>query len=108
MKLTNMSLSILLLTALFSTSLLAVEPVDLVKIKRGIMPHGGFYSIFDVSCSNQESVQIAEMNRRTKWCALVSDNSVTCFRTPVEAATQACMGSALLLSNASGVQASSR
>jgi hypothetical protein len=105
MKLTNLSLSLLLFTAFFSSSLLAVQPVDLVKVKRGIMPNGGFYSIFDVSCTNEKSVQIAETDRRTRWCTLLRDSSVTCFRSPMEAATQACMGSSLLLSNASGVQA---
>jgi hypothetical protein len=104
MKLTNLSLSLLLFTAFFSSSVLAVQPVDLVKVKRGIMPNGGFYSIFDVSCSNEKSVQIAETDRRTRWCALSGNSAYNCFRTPKEAAEQACMGSSLLLSNASGVQ----
>ena len=59
------------------------------KIKTGILPTGGFYSLYEVSCADDSTATIASMEGRTRWCTL-SGGELSCFRMAEQASYSAC------------------
>lgn len=59
------------------------------RVKTGILPNGGFYSLYAVTCSDERTVEVATMDRRQRWCAQ-SGGELACFRTVEEASHKAC------------------
>ena len=58
------------------------------KVKTGILPSGGLYSLYEVSCGNSTTT-IASMERRTRWCTQAGDG-LSCYRTADQASEKAC------------------
>jgi hypothetical protein len=83
----------ILLFSLFTASLAtqAVEPPQLEKLKTGILPAGGFYSIYAVSCDDQTTSNIVSSHRETRWCTNY-DGQLSCYRRSHEASRVACSG----------------
>jgi len=69
----------------------AAQPPELEKLKTGILPSGGFYSIYAVACGDKAPSTIASSHRRTRWCASY-DGQLNCFRSAKEASSLACSG----------------
>ena len=80
--------------ALLSTSSQASERFDTEKVKTGILPSGGFYSLYEVDCGDQSTVLVASLNSNRRWCISASDD-MSCFSRRQEASTRACMSGAL-------------
>ena len=86
---------------LVATSAWAGEAVNLEKVKTGILPNGGFYSIYEVTCMSEGRATIGAMSRRGgPWCAEESGELV-CFRRSEEAMARACTGLELVANEAS-------
>jgi len=49
------------LVTLCGTVVHASDRVDLVKVKTGILPNGGFYSLYEADCRNQETAAVASL-----------------------------------------------
>jgi hypothetical protein len=85
--------SIYLSTALaalfFAANTFAENVVVQDKIKTGILPSGGLYSIYEVNCADSSNAHIATLDRRRNWC-MVDGANIDCFRTPQLAAERAC------------------
>lgn len=62
---------------------------SLNKVKTGILPTGGFFSIYEASCPQNTAVSIASTDRRQRWC-VESDGQLRCFRAASEATRYAC------------------
>ncbi len=58
------------------------------KVKTGILPTGGLYSLYEVSCGNSTTT-IASMERRTRWCTQAGEG-LSCYRTADQASEKAC------------------
>ncbi|MCX2976975.1 hypothetical protein [Candidatus Marimicrobium litorale] len=61
------------------------------KIKTGILPTGGFFSIYEAACPQNTAVSIASTDRRQRWC-VQSDGQLRCFGAASEATRYACSG----------------
>jgi hypothetical protein len=68
----------------------ASDSLQLDKVKTGILPSGGFYSIYSVTCEDQSTSHIAR-KQRDRWCT-GSDSQLECFRKASEASQMACAG----------------
>ncbi len=83
---------ILLVPLLFASfAAQAVEPPQLEKLKTGILPAGGFYTIYAVACDDQSTSNIVSSHRRTRWCAKYNEQ-LSCYRRSQEASLVACSG----------------
>jgi hypothetical protein len=67
----------------------AGQSPQLEKLKTGIMPAGGFYTIYAVACGDKASSNIVSTQRRTRWCTNY-DGQLNCFRSAKEASSLAC------------------
>ncbi len=68
------------------------------KVKTGILPTGGFFSIYEAACPQDAAVSIASTDRRQRWC-VQSDGQLRCFGAAKEATRYACSGVLLADSN---------
>jgi len=59
------------------------------KVKTGILPTGGFFSIYEASCPQDAAVSIASTDRRQRWC-VQADGQLRCFGAASEATRYAC------------------
>jgi hypothetical protein len=84
-----------LITSLLLTAGLAVAPtqaagtISLEKTKTGILPSGGFYGLYQVTCHDQSSASVVSLERRGRWC-LNYEGELSCFRRSQEASHMAC------------------
>ena len=77
---------------LVASSALAAEPVSMEKVKTGILPDGGFYSIYEVTCMSEGRATVGALSRRAgPWCVEESGELV-CFRRSEAATARACTG----------------
>lgn len=68
----------------------ASEPQLLGKVKTGILPAGGFYSLYEVVCADTSVVTIGGLSRRGgPWC-VGEAGELQCFRRSVDATQLAC------------------
>lgn len=85
----------ILITSLLLAAGLAVAPtqaagtMSLEKTKTGILPSGGFYGIYQVSCHDQSTASIVGLDRRGRWCVNY-EGELSCFRRSQEASHMAC------------------
>ena len=89
MRLNTEKLLIPLLFASFAAQ--AVEPPQLEKLKTGILPAGGFYTIYAVACDDESTSSIVSSQRKTRWCTNY-DGRLSCYRRLQEASRVACSG----------------
>lgn len=62
----------------------------LERVKTGILPAGGFYSIYEVSCPDNRVATVGAPSRRGgPWCAS-EDGQLRCFRRSADASARAC------------------
>ncbi len=80
---------------------LAGDSVSRERVKTGILPNGGFYSLYAVTCSDERVVEVASTERRQRWCAQAG-NELACFRTAQEASHKACATSQVAGSDSAG------
>ena len=80
--------SIVLLMALAGTAV-ATDFQAIEKVKTGILPSGGFYSLHRVSCADAPDGAVVSMNRGSRWCA-ARDGALECGRNAREASALAC------------------
>lgn len=73
------------------------------RVKTGILPNGGFYSLYEVTCSDERVVEVATMERRQRWCAQ-SGSDLACFRTAQEASHKACASAQVAGGDSAGNQ----
>lgn len=71
------------------TSAHAADRIHLDKVKTAILPTGGFYSIYEGTCDDNEGIAIASMERMTRWC-FNAGGDLTCTREAQAAAHMAC------------------
>ena len=83
---------------LMGVSAQASEPFGTEKIKTGILPAGGFYSLFKVDCGNEVTGSIASLKGRTSWCTS-HVGQMSCFTSKQEASIRACMTSAVAVAD---------
>jgi len=69
----------------------ASDTAQINKVKTGILPTGGFFSIYEAACPQDASVSIASTDRRQRWC-VQSDGQLRCFGAASEATRYACSG----------------
>ena len=72
----------------------ASDRVDLVKVKTGILPNGGFYSLYEAECPIQGTAAVASLNGKRRWCSL-QDGAMSCSSSQQKAALNACKSSTL-------------
>ena len=92
MTVTNRSL--ILALCLGMSSAYAADNIALDKVKTGILPSGGFYSLYEGACHDQNAVSVASLDRMRRWCINASGD-LACFRDRQEAAHLACAGTDL-------------
>ena len=80
-----------LLSTLIPAATLAQQDLPREKIKTGILPSGGFYSLYAVTCSDESTQYVARMDRRTRWC-VQSGAELACYRMAEQASDRACSG----------------
>ncbi|MFT4613652.1 MAG: hypothetical protein ACI9NT_000793 [Bacteroidia bacterium] len=91
----SMTVSALWLMCLLSGLANGSEPQKLEKIKTGILPTGGFYSIYKVACADNSVATIGALSRRGgPWCA-GDAGGLQCFRRSVDASQRACSAGSL-------------
>ena len=87
--------SALWLLCIFSGMASAVEPQTLEKIKTGILPTGGFYSIYQVACADNSVANVAARSRRGgPWCS-GEGTQLQCFKRSSDAVQLACSAGAI-------------
>ena len=59
------------------------------RIKTGILPNGGFYTLYSVTCSDNRMAEVASTDRRQRWCARAG-TELACFRSADAASSKAC------------------
>ena len=69
----------------------ATETLELEKVKKGILPSGGFYSLYEVECKDQSTSSVASTHRQSRWCTNYG-GQLSCFRSSQEASHMACSG----------------
>jgi hypothetical protein len=67
----------------------ATEGPQLDKVKKGILPSGGYYSLYEVACDDGSTTAIVNKHNQRRWCAN-DDGQLNCFRRSKEASTMAC------------------
>jgi hypothetical protein len=65
------------------------EGTQLEKVKKGILPSGGYYSLYEVACNDGSTTTIANKHSQRRWCAN-NDGQLNCYRRSQEASTMAC------------------
>lgn len=85
--------TVVVLVSLFFASIAAQagQSPQLEKLKTGILPAGGFYTIYAVACGDNATSNIVSSHRRTRWCTNY-DGQLNCFRSAKEASSLACSG----------------
>ena len=63
---------------------------DTKKVKTGILPAGGFYTVYRVDCREEVTASIASLNGKRRWCSL-QDGAMNCFSSRQRASLSACM-----------------
>ena len=84
----------LALMALFGAVAHASGTYNVEKVKTGILPSGGFYSMYSVDCPDQSTGAVASLNDRRGWCTL-NGGELNCFSRKQEASYRACMSGAV-------------
>jgi len=84
--------------ALFGAGAHASDPSSLEKLKTGILPSGGFYSMYAVDCPDQSTGAVASLDDRRRWCTFNS-GELNCFSRKQEASYSACMSGAVATSD---------
>ena len=72
----------------------ASERPDIVKVKTGILPNGGFYSLYEVDCRDQGTAEIASLNGKRRWCAL-RGGALSCSSSQQDVTSSACVSRAV-------------
>ncbi len=68
----------------------AAQPFAIEKTKTGILPDGGFYGLYEVSCRDDRTAAIGGLSRRSgPWC-LARQGDLQCFQRSQDAAFAAC------------------
>ena len=75
----------------------AAGAIPLEKVKTGILPSGGLYRIYKVTCHDQSSASVVSTQRRGRWC-VDYDGQLSCFRESQEASKVACSSTGLAAS----------
>ena len=86
---------------LFAQGSMAEEGLSLERTKTGILPNGGFYSMYAVTCSDQTVAEVASTDRRQRWCAR-SGAEMACYRNAEEALAKACASAQVAASETVG------
>ena len=81
----------LLCACLLTGAAQASDGGSINKVKTGILPTGGFFSIYEAACPQDAAVSIASTDRRRRWC-VESDGQLRCFGAASEATRHACSG----------------
>ena len=63
--------------------------MPLEKVKTGILPSGGLYSVYNVTCHDESLASVVSTQRRGRWC-VEYDGQLSCFREAQEASRVAC------------------
>ena len=74
---------------LFGAQVLASEVPAMERVKTGILPAGGFYSIYEVGCHDQTSASIARLERGRRWCSTYN-GELSCVDQARHAMEMAC------------------
>jgi len=90
--------SFLVSLVVLSTSAHAADHPNIVKVKTGILPGGGFYSLYHVECLDQRTAAIASLDRKRRWCTL-HEGDLSCSSSRQEASFNACVTNALAASD---------
>jgi len=86
----NVIATLICAACLVAVSSQASEATSLKKSKTGILPAGGFYSLYEASCDDQRTVSLASLERRGRWCSEYQ-GELNCFRQSKQALQAACV-----------------
>ena len=79
-----------MITALLAASAAHAEvPGSMEKVKSGLLPSGGFYSVYAVECGDRSPASLASLERGRRWCTSRGEE-LDCFRQSADAMAQAC------------------
>ena len=67
----------------------ASSAYDMDKVKTGILPSGGFYSLYEVDCPDQFTAAVASLRGKRRWCTS-TDGEMSCFSRKQDASLKAC------------------
>ena len=67
------------------------------KVKTGILPSGGFYSLYEGTCQDRNVVSVASLDGMRRWCINASGD-LACVRDSREAVEMACARSGMAAS----------
>ncbi len=84
-----LTLSLLLGTTVVGGRAFAENTVSLEVIKTGILPAGGFYRIYEITCRDETVVNVATLQGRANWC-VNDDGELACFSNSKQASAKAC------------------
>lgn len=79
---------------LFGAFANASETFETEKVKTGILPSGGFYSLYEVGCDDKYTATIASTNGNRRWC-ISHNEQMSCFSRKRDASASACMSGAV-------------
>jgi hypothetical protein len=82
-------LSLILSAGLAGTPVFASDAIAVEKVKTGILPAGGLYELYQVTCQDRSATSVASMDRRRRWCSGY-DGELSCFRDLQAASQMAC------------------
>jgi hypothetical protein len=67
----------------------AEQSRSLEKVKSGLLPSGGFYSVYAAECGDGSPASLASLERGSRWCTSRGEE-LDCFRQSADALAQAC------------------
>jgi hypothetical protein len=73
-----------------ASAIASSDDFDTKKVKTGILPAGGFFSLYEVDCSGNVTAAIASLNGQSRWCSL-QGGAMNCFSSSQLASINACM-----------------
>lgn len=85
-----------------SAVLAASDALQMDKVKMGILPSGGLYSIYNVTCDDQSTSHVVR-EQQGRWCAGY-DSQLQCFRKARQASAAACTSLNVAISEVKGKQ----
>lgn len=74
---------------LVASAAYAEQSSSLEKVKLGLLPTGGFYSVYAVECGDGSPASLASVERGRRWCTS-RGGYLDCFRQSAAAIEQAC------------------
>jgi len=85
----NVNGTVLFAMMLAAAGAQASDAASMEKVKSGLLPSGGLYSMYAVDCGDRSSASLASLEGGRRWCTSIGQE-LDCFRQSAAALAQAC------------------